>query len=80
MSFEFEIHYKEGASNVAADALSRNIGAELMHLYLHTSNSNLMAAITEIWNTDPTLKQIIDELKQSPCSNSKFSWQNDELR
>lgn len=41
MDFSYDIHYKSGSENLAADALSRVTGAEIMFLALLVLDSNL---------------------------------------
>lgn len=80
MGFEFEIHYKEGTSNKAADALARKQGAELLPLLLDNAEEGLLEAIKASWLTDNTFQTIITDLTHSPTSHPKFTWHKEELR
>ncbi|PNY00055.1 Ty3/gypsy retrotransposon protein [Trifolium pratense] len=80
LGFDFEIQYKEGSSNLAADALSRKVGAELLPLILSNASDDLWESINLAWQQDTHLKAIIHDLKKDPKSHSKFSWIRDELR
>ncbi|CAJ2672860.1 unnamed protein product [Trifolium pratense] len=80
LGFDFEIHYKEGSSNLAADALSRKTGAELLPLFLDNAAPDLLTSITASWQQDPHFKAIILDLQSNPQSHPKFSWTRGELR
>jgi hypothetical protein len=80
MGFEFDIQYKEGVFNTAADALSRKEGAELLVSLLDSNIPSLMDQIKASWDSDATLTKIISELHVDPSTHSKFSWANRELR
>lgn len=80
MGFDFEIHYKEGSENRAADALSRNAAAELLPMLLDNGQPGLLQQIQSSWTTDPALKSLIFEVQNNPSSHPKYSWHNDELR
>lgn len=80
MGFDFEIHYKEGVANTAADALSRKPGAELLPLLLDNAQTGLLELIKATWQTDPTLQTLVSELQANPNSHPKFTWFNGELR
>ncbi|GAU25035.1 hypothetical protein TSUD_155090 [Trifolium subterraneum] len=80
MGFEFEIQYKEGSTNTAADALSRKTGADLLALLLDNAQTDLLHNIKQSWSSDPTLSQLISELQVKPSAHPKFSWINGELR
>ncbi|GAU40456.1 hypothetical protein TSUD_141360 [Trifolium subterraneum] len=80
MGFEFEIHYNEGVSNVAADALSRKTSAELLAILVGNGQTDLLGNIKASWSTDTYLQQVIRALQENPSSYPKFSWVNGELR
>jgi hypothetical protein len=80
LGFDFEIQYKEGSSNLAADALSRKVGAELLALALSNASDDLLESIKHAWQQDSHLQLIIQDLQKDPKSHSKFSWIRDELR
>ncbi|GAU32562.1 hypothetical protein TSUD_218200 [Trifolium subterraneum] len=80
MGFEFEIHYKERVSNVAADALSRKTSAELLAILVNNGQTDLLGNIKASWSTDTYLQQVIRTLQANPSSYPKFSWVNGVLR
>jgi len=55
MGFQYEIHYKSGAENKVADALSRVQGSEILLMAMSTIQSDLMHQIEQAWQQDPTL-------------------------
>lgn len=80
MGYDFDIQYKEGISNKAADALSRKASAELLALLLGNGHSDLMALIQAQWQSDPVLKSLIEDLVKNPVSHPKYTWTRNELR
>lgn len=74
MGFGFEIHYKEGVENRAADALSRNAAAELLPLLLNNGQEGLLDTIKSSWAHDNQIQFLINELQQNPASHPKFTW------
>lgn len=56
MGFDFEIQYKEGVDNVAADALSRKTGTELLPLMLNNAQEDLIVEIKASWTIDSNIQ------------------------
>lgn len=63
LGYDYEILYKKGIENKVANALSRITTAELLHLAVSSSLSDLMEIIKEAWQHDPHLAIIITELQ-----------------
>ena len=61
MGYTFEIQYKQGKENVAADALSRVSGSQFLRLTLSQIHNGFYEELKLLWDTDPTLKQLISE-------------------
>lgn len=80
MGFDFEIHYKERATNKPVDALSRKPGAELLPLLLNNAQLGLFEFTKEIQQAYQNLQTLISELQNDPKSHPKFTWNNGELR
>lgn len=80
MGFDFEIQYKEGCQNKAADALSCGHGAKLIPLRLSNAKEGLLEDMKAILSVDPVVHKLIAELKKDPQSHPKFTWSNHELR
>ncbi|KAL8129130.1 hypothetical protein V2J09_018285 [Rumex salicifolius] len=66
MGYSYEIQYKQGKDNVAADALSRVTGMQLLALTLTQAHAGFFDAIAALWESDPTLQKIISDLQSNP--------------
>lgn len=80
MGFDFEIPYKEGVENKAANALSRKSRPELLPMMLDNAQEGLFDSIKVSWHQDPSLQTTIKDLHSNPTSHSKCTWYKDELR
>nr|CAN62821.1 hypothetical protein VITISV_013041 [Vitis vinifera] len=73
MQYDYEIRYKQGKENVAADALSRIQPAELFVLSTTILNTQLYDLIKESWGVDPELQKIIKAKEADPSAYPKYS-------
>lgn len=80
LEFDYEIQYRQGKENVAADALSRVEGAEVLHMAMTVMNCDLMKNIQEAYAGDNKIKELIEELKEKPNGRKHFSWVQGVLR
>ena len=79
MGFDYEVVYRKGTSNGAANALSRRPQGTLHAIT--TFHTDLLERITNSWTTDPSLVQLISQLQQGPASSpTKYTWQHNQLR
>nr|GEV71901.1 hypothetical protein [Tanacetum cinerariifolium] len=78
MGFDYDILYKKGSENKAADALSRiPTSAQLLTLALSTITSNYVQQIMESCGTDAELQKLIKDLEANPQSHKHYTWLND---
>lgn len=80
LEFDYEIQYKQGKENLAADALSRVEGSEILHMEMSVMDCDLMKQIQEAYEEDPVSKQLIEELKINSKAKKHFTWSNNVLR
>ena len=72
LGFDFDIVYKLGLENRAADALSRKV--EVKELYaVSVSTALQLEEISSEVDKDPELQKIISEWKQDPAKQPEFS-------
>lgn len=79
MGNTFEIQYKQGKENVAADALSRISSSQFLHITLSQAHHTFYEELKQLWDTDPSLKKIITELQTNPSLHAAYSFVNGEL-
>lgn len=80
MGYNFEVQYKKGKDNVAADALSRVSGSQLLHISLSQDHQAFFDSLKLLWHTDPHLSKLITELQSNKLSHPQYTYVNDELR
>lgn len=80
LEFDYEIQYRQGKDNVAADALSRVEGAEVLHMAMSVLDFDLMKEIQDGYDMDGGMKQIIEKLKKEPWAKKHYSWVQNVLR
>ena len=79
MGFDYEVLYRKGTSNGAADALSRRPLGEFNAITIF--HTDLLDKIRHSWTTDPYLVHLISQLQQGiAVPNTKYVWQNNHLR
>lgn len=79
MSFDYEIQYKSGKENLAADALSRVQCAEVLSMALSVLDSNLADLILASYQLNDTLKEVLQTLSEGQLVDG-FSLQNGLLK
>lgn len=76
MGMSYEIRYKKGSENNAADVLSRAIHGELLQMTLSSISFELWECIKREWREDPQLLELISELEQSTGRVTNYKWAN----
>lgn len=81
LGFDYEIVYKVGKENLAADALSRkgkdNNGDATLQA-LSVLNYNWLAEVKLGWFNDPAIQALIQDLLSDPASHKHYVW-HDQL-
>ncbi|GKA86442.1 retrotransposon-related protein [Tanacetum coccineum] len=80
LGYDYEIIYKKGSENLVADALSRTSSPSLQTMVITDISNDLLQRIQASWEGDPSIQQIINQIKDGPVAGSKFTWQSDQLR
>ncbi|KAL8152139.1 hypothetical protein V2J09_021947 [Rumex salicifolius] len=80
MGYSYEIQYKQGKENVAADALSRVSGAQLLQITLTQADQNFFDSVKALWQSDPACAKIISDLTADPSLHPAYSFCTGELR
>lgn len=79
LGFDYEIRYKKGAENVAADALSRVTSAQVAIAAVTFVNTELMDEIVTSWSNDEKVQEIIRKC-EAGTSSAKFTYVDTQLR
>ncbi|KAG7572601.1 Neutral/alkaline non-lysosomal ceramidase C-terminal [Arabidopsis suecica] len=74
LEFDYEIQYKQGKENLAADALSRVESSEVLHMAMSILECDLIKNIQALYSEDLALQEIIDMLQQNKDAKKHFSW------
>ena len=78
MGYDYEVVFRKRASNMAVDALSRLLAAELKTISV--INSDLMTKIQYSSVNDSRLVHLIHRLTKNSGKHSKYTWKNQQLR
>lgn len=79
LGYDYEIVYKKGKENVAADALSRVQGPELLTLTLLSVSTDLVERVKKSWEAYASCVQLIKQL-QSDDKPSRFTFMEGLLK
>ena len=76
---DYEVGYKKGSENGAADALSRVQSTELFSLVATLITTDLAQRIEASWIEDEKLQAIIEKLKAGKVAKKHYVWSNNQL-
>ena len=79
LGFDYEIEFRKGRENVAADAFSRVTSSELNALALSTMSIPLVADIKRSWEEDSKIQSIIQDLTRDPATHPHYKWRDNCL-
>ncbi|KAJ0640342.1 putative nucleotidyltransferase, Ribonuclease H [Helianthus annuus] len=79
MGYNYEIHYKKGVENVAADALSRLESSSVFTMVLSSFDPLLLSEIKKSWQDDVSLRAIIQKISQGQVVH-KYTWMDGLLK
>ena len=74
MGYDYEIQFRQGKENKAADGLSRVFSAQLLTMALSTISSTLLDSIKASWAQDPHLQSLIQALEAGQ-PHPHYTWQ-----
>ncbi|GKA97888.1 retrotransposon-related protein [Tanacetum coccineum] len=81
LGFDYEINYKKGSDNAAADALSRlPTSGEFNAMLLSELDATLLEKLKESWLQDVDFHQLIQKLLLDKDVSKKYTWTDGELR
>lgn len=80
MGYDYDIVYKRGKENLAADALSRALSGEITIMVVNVISSDLLERVRKGWEADEGMQRLIKELEQDPNRGEKFTWSRGKLR
>lgn len=78
LGYDYEISYKKGVENRAANALSRVEGPELLTFTLSSVSSEMLNQIKDRWAQDKDSLDLIATLKLSQGS-TRFNWDGSSI-
>lgn len=78
--YEFEICYKKGRDNIAADALSRSPSLQPTCHALSTVTTDLLQSIKDSVLADVKLRELIKDLEDNSTAHSHYQWRAGVLR
>ena len=78
MNYDYTLQFRKGSSNKVDDALSRLPQAEFNTISV--INTDLLHRIQQSWIQDPVMVHLLHKTKSSTSPDSKYSWQNNQLR
>jgi hypothetical protein len=79
LGFDYEIEFRRGRENVAADALSRITSSELNALTLSTIETPVLEDIKQSWTEDSRIQAIIQDLMKDQATHPHYKWSNNHL-
>ena len=63
MRYDYEIRYKRGKENTAADSLSRLLAAQLLTLSLTSVHTSLIEEVKLSWEQDDNIQSIVTKIE-----------------
>ncbi|GJS03352.1 hypothetical protein Tco_0319860 [Tanacetum coccineum] len=80
MGYDYEVVYKKGSENGAADALSRlGSGTKLLSIFVSSITTDLMKRVQNTRVSDDAICAIITSLRNGQNSKKHYAWINEKL-